>query len=419
LSICALIFKITNNVLGVVERIFYTAREDEVVSGKTTDIYFVRTVEVLKAAGLSNVKVRAEFHVTSLPRGYKWAIFTGLKEVINLVEKARLPITIYAMPEGTLFFEDEPLMIIEGRYVDFAIYETTILGILRHYSSISTKAARLKKLARNKLCVFFGARVVHPVIQPMVDRAAYLGGCDAVAGVLGAELLKKKPIGTMPHALMIIFKQVMSDHTLAWAWFDKVMPSDVPRYILVDTFYDEREETLMALNMLKDKLQGIRLDTPSSRRGKMEKIVKEIKWTLKVLNQDRVKIIVSGGIDEDEVVKLRDLVDIFGIGTSIAFPPSIDISMDIVEVFDEKFEKWIPITKRGKMPGAKQVYRCLDEMRDEVTLLEEKPSVKCRNGSEPKPLLKKYVENGRVIEQIPSDDEIRNYVLTQLEKVEL
>lgn len=403
----------------IMERIFNIAYPEEVIKGEVTDVYFKRTVDILKAAGLEDVLVRAEFHVSSLPKGYKWAIFTGLKEVINLVQAAKLPITIYAMPEGSIFYEDEPIMVIEGRYVDFAIYETVILGILRHYSSISTKAARLKKLAGDKKIVFFGSRVVHPVIQPMVDRAAYIGGCDGVANTLGARLLGIEPVGTMPHALMIIFKQIYGDHTVAWLWFDKTLPENIPRIILVDTFYDEREEATLAYNLLKDKLQGIRLDTPGSRRGNMYKIVKEVKWTLDLIGAKNVKIVVSGGIDEEQIAKLKDYVDIFGIGTAIAFPPSIDISMDIVEVFDKRVGKWIPLTKRGKLPGFKQVYRCLDTMRDEVVPWNKEPSIKCENDEKPIPMLRKYVENGQLIEKLPNDEEIRKYVLEQLKKVEI
>ncbi len=401
------------------ERPFHIATIDEIVRGEVTDVYFQRTVEILKAAGLSDVRVRAEFHVASLPRNYKWAVFAGLKEVINLILKANLKIDLYALPEGTIFYENEPLMVIEGKYVDFAIYETAILGILRHYSSIATKAARLKKLAGDRKIFFFGARAIHPAIQPMADRAAYIGGCDAVANVLGAKLLGKEAIGTMPHALMIIFRQVMGDHTLAWIWFDKVMPQEVPRVVLADTFYDEREETILAVRLLGNKLQGIRLDTPGSRRGNMRKIVEEIRWTLKLFGRENIKIIVSGGIDEKEILELRDIVDAFGIGTSIAFPPSIDISMDIVEVFDPKLNRWIPVTKRGKLPGFKQVYRCVDEMKDELVPWNCEPSIKCKNGEKPKPLLRQYIREGQLVEQLPSDDEIRSYVLEQLNKVEI
>ena len=383
----------------------HIARDDDILSGRTTDVYFQRTVEVLKNAGLSDVKVRAEFHVSSLPRDYKWAVFTGLKEVIEVLRGRR--VTLYAMPEGTVFYENEPVMVIEGPYLEFAVLETAILGILRHYSSISTKAARIKKLVGDKTCLFFGARVLHPAIQPMADRAAYIGGCDGVATVLGAEMMGIKPSGTMPHALMIIFKAVMGDHTLAWVWFDKTMPMDVPRIVLVDTFLDEREEALLAAKLLNDRLYGVRLDTPGSRRGNMRRIVEEVRWSLDLHGYKHVKIFVSGGLDEPQITALRDVADGFGVGTSIAFPPSVDLSMDIVEV--EVNGKWVPITKRGKLPGFKQVYKCGTR---HVVVRWGEPAT-CGE-----PLLVKWIENGVVVRTPPSEGEIREYVLQQLKELE-
>jgi len=384
----------------------HIARDDDILSGRTTDVYFQRTVEVLKNAGLSDVKVRAEFHVSSLPRDYKWAVFTGLKEVIEVLRGRR--VTLYAMPEGTVFYENDPVMVIEGPYLEFAVLETAILGILRHYSSISTKAARIKKLVGDKTCLFFGARVLHPAIQPMADRAAYIGGCDGVATVLGAEMMGIKPSGTMPHALMIIFKAVMGDHTLAWVWFDKTMPTDVPRIVLVDTFLDEREEALLAAKLLNDRLYGVRLDTPGSRRGNMRRIVEEVRWSLDLHGYKHVKIFVSGGLDEPQIAALKDVVDGFGVGTSIAFPPSVDLSMDIVEV--EVNGKWVPITKRGKLPGFKQVYKCGTR---HVLVKWDEPAT-CGE-----PLLVKWIENGVVVRTPPSEGEIREYVLRQLKELDL
>jgi nicotinate phosphoribosyltransferase len=383
----------------------HIARDDDILSGRTTDVYFQRTVEVLKNAGLSDVKVRAEFHVSSLPREYKWAVFTGLKEVIEVLRGRR--VTLYAMPEGTVFYENEPVMVIEGPYLEFAVLETAILGILRHYSSISTKAARIKKLVGDKTCLFFGARVLHPAIQPMADRAAYIGGCDGVATVLGAEIMGIKPSGTMPHALMIIFKAVMGDHTLAWVWFDKTMPTDVPRIVLADTFLDEREEALLAAKLLNDRLYGVRLDTPGSRRGNMRRIVEEVRWSLDLHGYRHVKIFVSGGLDEPQITALKDVADGFGVGTSIAFPPSVDLSMDIVEV--EVNGKWVPITKRGKLPGFKQVYKCGTR---HVVVRWGEPAT-CGE-----PLLVKWIENGVVVRTPPSEGEIREYVLQQLKELE-
>jgi len=383
----------------------FIASEEDILRGKVTDIYFQRAVEILKRLGLENVKVRMEFHVYGLPKGYKWAVFAGLEEVLRLLEG--LPVTVYSIPEGTLFKEIEPILIIEGRYVDFAVYETAILGIIRHSSSIATKAARIKALAIDKTFIFFGLRVLHPAIAPMADRAAYIGGMDGISGVISEEFFKIKPTGTMPHALII----TVGDNEKAWKAFDEVMPPEVPRIALVDTFEDERTEALKAAKLLGDRLYGVRLDTPSSRRGNFRRLIEEVRWTLKINGYNNVKIFASGGIDEEDVIKLRDVVDGFGVGTSIAFPPSVDVSADIVEKFIDN--KWVPITKRGKWPGAKQVYRCGSLPDDDIiTLLDEKPPKEdCR------PLLKKYMENGKIIERLPSIKEIRDYVIAQLKEV--
>ncbi|MEM4224905.1 MAG: nicotinate phosphoribosyltransferase [Desulfurococcaceae archaeon] len=382
----------------------YIASEEDILNGVVTDIYFTRTVKILRAKGIRK-KVRMEFHVHKLPKGYEWAVFAGLEEVLYVLKDK--PVMVYAMPEGTLFKAGEPIMIIEGYYDDFAVYETALLGILRHYSSIASKAARIKKLAGNKRVLFFGLRALHPAIAPMADRAAYIGGVDAVSGVASSKYLSLQPQGTMPHALIIVY----GDQVEAWKAFDEVIEHDVPRIMLVDTFYDERIEALMAAHTLKNRLYGVRLDTPSSRRGDMRAIVEEVRWTLDIHGYKNVKIAVSGGIDEKEIVKLRDIVDIFGVGTSIAMPPSIDISADIVELYEDG--EWKPITKRGKLPGAKQVYRKRPSLNDIVTLL-DKP-LEVPEGYTP--LLRKYLENGKLVCELPKLEEIRSYVLSQLEEV--
>ncbi|MEM1933096.1 MAG: nicotinate phosphoribosyltransferase [Desulfurococcaceae archaeon] len=383
----------------------YVASPQEIIEGLTTDIYFVRTRDILVKKGFRR-KVRMEFHVYKLPRGYEWAVYAGLEEVLYVLKGK--PVTVYSLPEGTLFKEKEPLLIIEGYYDDFAIYETPILGILRHYSSIATKAARFRKLARDKTILFFGLRAFHPAIYPMADRAAYIGGVDAVSGVASEKYLGLKPSGTMPHALII----VMGNQLEAWKAFDEVVDTGVPRIMLIDTFFDERIEALMAANFLGEKLYGVRIDTPSSRRGDLKAIVDEVRWTLDIHGYSNVKIIVSGGIGEKEVYELRDIVDGFGIGTSIAHPPHIDISADIVEV--EEDGVWRPITKRGKHPGAKQLYRKRPGLNDYVTLLDR--------GKPPdenyKPMLSKYMENGELLVDIPALEEIRKYVIEQLSEIE-
>ena len=386
----------------------YVASMDELLRGLVTDIYFMRTKKIIEKYGLDKVKVRMEIHAYSLPKGYEWAVFSGLEEALKLLEGKE--ITVYSMPEGTLFKPMEPVMVVEGRYGDIVTLETSLLGILRHYTSISTRAARIKKLAGDKKVLFFGLRSLHPILAPMADRAAYIGGVDGVSGYLSEKYLGLKPMGTMPHALIILF----GEPTKAWKAFDEVVEPHVPRIALADTFYDEVREALMAAQALGDKLHGVRFDTPSSRRGNMKQIVIEAKWTLKLHGYKNVKIYVSGGIGEREIVELRDVVDGFGVGTTIAFPPSIDLSMDIIE--KEENNTWIPISKRGKLPGMKQVYRCRPGLNDYITSWGEEPP-ECPDGRKPIPLLQKYMENGKIVKELPTIDEIRRYVLEQLSEL--
>ncbi|MCE4600857.1 MAG: nicotinate phosphoribosyltransferase [Desulfurococcales archaeon] len=383
----------------------YMSSPDEVKTGEATDIYFKRTKRIIEEAGLSDLKVRMEVHAYSMPKGYEWAVLAGLEEALAILEGR--DVTVYSIPEGTIFYKKEPVMVIEGRYSDFADLETSILGVLRFSSSIATATARMKKLAGEKSILFFGLRALHPAVYPAADRAAYIGGVDGVSGVLAKKYLGVEPKGTMPHALIIAF----GDQRKAWKWFADLYSGETPVIALIDTFDDERVEARLAVETLGDRLWGVRLDTPSSRRGKMREIVEEVKWILKLEGYPDVKIIVSGGIGENQIVELRDVVDGFGVGTSIAAAPSVDLSMDIVEV--DRGNGWEKISKRGKLPGAKKIVRCNGERL--TVFLDE--TLECGEGYEE--VTVKYIENGKLVRSLPSLDEIRGYVLEQLEEVSL
>ena len=381
---------------------FYVASEDEILSGEITDVYFVRTEEILRAKGLTGVRVRMEIHTGRLPKGYEWAVYAGLEEALHLLKGRDL--TVYSLPEGTLIKDNFPLMIVEGRYSDMCVLETPLLGILRHNSSVATRAARFKKLSLGKAVLYFGLRGAHPAIAPMLDRAAYIGGVDGVSGAFNRKYLGVTPKGTMPHALILVY----GDEVSAWKAYDEVIDRSVPRIALVDTFMDERFATIKAVETLGRRLVGVRLDTPRSRRGDMVEIIKEIKWTLKLIGREDIQVIVSGGIDEPEIVRLREVADGFGVGTSITYPRPIDFSMDIVEKLING--EWVPYTKKGKYPGAKAVYRC-GTLDYEVVRLGSKP-VRC--GEE---LMLKWIDRGEIVRNLPEVSQVREYVLKQLEEI--
>ena len=381
---------------------FYIAHEDDIKSGKTTDVYFIRTKKVLEEKGIHK-KVFADITTTSLPKGWKWGVLAGVEEVAKLLEGH--PVNVYSMPEGTIFHPYEPVMQIEGYYEEFGIFETALLGMLSQASGIATAALRVKMAAKFKPVYSFGIRHMHPAIAPMIDRSAFIGGCDGVSGVLGAEMIGEKPVGTMPHALII----TVGDQVKAWKYFDEVMPEEVPRVALVDTFCDEKMEALMAAEALGEKLAAVRLDTPSSRRGNFKRIVEEVRWELDLRGYKHVKIFLSGGLNEESIKELADIADAFGVGGSIASAKPIDFSLDIVEVEGK------PITKRGKLSGRKQVYRCENGHYHRVPA--EKKLEKCPVcGAKVEPLLKPLIENGEIVAELPKAREIREYVLEQAKK---
>ena len=176
---------------------FYQASEDDIRSGATTDVYFQRTVHIIEGAGLDR-EVRAEFSVKGLPEDAPWAVFAGLEEVFALLHG--IDLDLRGIAEGTIIRPDEPVMEIRGSYLQFAIFETAMLGLLCQSSGVATKAARMRVLAGDKLLASFGARRMHPAIAPVIERAAFIGGCDGVSVVKSAEVLGQDPTGTTPHS---------------------------------------------------------------------------------------------------------------------------------------------------------------------------------------------------------------------------
>ncbi|MBU4483213.1 MAG: nicotinate phosphoribosyltransferase [Actinobacteria bacterium] len=388
---------------------FHIANADDIKKGRLTDIYFKRTEEILKATG-KNPVVKAEIFLKGFPEGYRWGILAGIEETIKLLSDID-KISIRCMPEGTVFKDFQPVMVIEGKYLDFGIYETAILGFLCQASGIATKAARCKLAAGDKLIYSFGARRMHPAITPMVERSAFIGGADGVSTTLGAKLIDQEPVGTIPHALILI----MGDTVEATRTFNQVIEPKIKRISLIDTFGDEKFEAIRVAEGLGEALFGIRLDTPASRRGNFKKILEEVRWELDIRGFENVKLVVSGGLDEEDIIKLRDIVHAFGVGTAISGAKVLDFSLDIVEIEGKK------ISKRGKMSGAKKVIRCQNCFSDRIILEDRKVSdyrcVEC-NGIY-KDIFIDAVKEGKILYDFPQASDIRKNAIGQFQFLEL
>ncbi|MDD1697635.1 MAG: nicotinate phosphoribosyltransferase [Methanoregula sp.] len=365
---------------------FETVSNDIIKKGNCTDIYFVRTEETLRLAKINPV-VSMEVTASALPD--EWAVFCGLSDVIALLEG--IPVTVDAMPEGSIFLKNEPVVRISGKYRDFCRYETAILGFLCHASGIASAAAHIILAADGRPVYSFGSRRQHPSIARMIERAAWIGGVDGVSNICAPEGMPV--VGTMPHAFVMCYKKPED----AWRSFDKHTPKEVPRILLCDTYCDEKTESLRAAEC---GATAVRLDTPRSRRGNMRSIIEEVRWELDAHGYPEVKIFLSGGVTREDIILYRDIVDAFGVGGAIANAPVIDFGMDIVEI------EGIPKAKRGKRSGVKQVYSMPDGAHRMVPAKQKAP----KGG---KILIEPFIQNGKKVMKCDMQ-EARKRVLQKL-----
>ena len=234
-------------------RSLHSATHEEILSGKTTDVYFIRTMEILTHMGLQDKVVTAEI----FPR--RSGIMAGIQEAVGILGDKN--IKIWAIEEGDSFGPMDTIVRIEGPYSEFGIYETVVLGCLASASGWATAARDCRQACGDKPFVCFGSRHVHPSVAPVMERAAVIGGANNASCILGAKLIGRQPTGTVPHAAFLI----AGDTLRVAEVYDRITPGDQSRIILVDTFKDEVEETLRVAKSLKKRLGGIRLDTPSER----------------------------------------------------------------------------------------------------------------------------------------------------------
>lgn len=312
----------------------FSANHEEIMSGLTTDVYFVRTLDILNHMGLADTEVTAEIFAR------KEGIFVGINEVMEILKDK--DIEVWALEEGSEFSPKETLLRIKGKYSKFAIYEAVILGCLASPCGWATAAKQIKEACAGKPFTCFGTRHLHPSVSPVMERAALLGGAGSVSNILAAKKMGMKPMGTLPHSSFLI----AGDTVKLAKVYDDIMPPEHKRIVLIDTYKDEVEEALRVAKALGKNLYAIRLDTPSERGGVRPELVKEVKIHLELNGYDWVKIFVSGGLHPEKIKILSEAgADAFGVGSYISGAPAIDMTMDLKEV-DGK-----PVAKRGRLPG--------------------------------------------------------------------
>jgi nicotinate phosphoribosyltransferase len=316
------------------ERILHSASHEEIIKGATTDLYFVRTRELLRRAGRESVSATAEIFCS------REGVLAGIEEVAGLLKNRE--VSLWALQEGAAMASKEVVARISGPYDAYGFYETVILGMLASASGWATAARACREAAGEKPVYSFGARHLHPAVAPVMERAAVIGGAAGCSCILGAKLLGREPAGTVPHAAILIIGDTVETALL----YDSVMPGDAPRIILVDTFKDEAEETLRVAGVLRERLNAVRLDTPAERGGVTPGLVKEVRARLDQAGFGHVRILVSGGVTAERIPVLAEAgADAFGVGSFISGARAIDMTMDLKEIEGK------PVAKRGRIPG--------------------------------------------------------------------
>ena len=350
---------------------------DAIREGAATDAYFERTETTLRHVG-KNPRVVAEVTADQFPDG-EYELLAGMKDAAALLEGR--DVDVDAIPEGRLF-DGGPVMRIEGSYLDFARLETSLLGFLSHASGVATAALDVRRAAPGSRVRSFGARPVHPSIAAMVERSALVGGLDGISHVAAGDVLGREASGTMPHALVICFGRGKQEE--AWRAFDEAVDESVPRVALCDTYSDETDEVLRAVEALGDDLDSVRLDTTSSRRGDFRHIVREVQWTLAANDHGDVDVFVSGGLGPSDLRHLRDVADGFGVGGYVSNADPVDFALDIVEIAGE------PAAKRGKLAGVKEAYRTADGGHHVALKSADAPD-------DAEPLLEPLIRDGEIV----------------------
>jgi nicotinate phosphoribosyltransferase len=319
---------------------------------------------------------------------------------------------LWALPEGTIFFEHEPILQVRAPIIEAQVLETYLISSINVQSMVAAKAARMVLAAGGRAVVDFGSRRAHgPQAGVLAARAAYIGGCSGTSNVLAGFELGLPVFGTMAHS----FVQLFDSETDAFRCFQEVFPENT--VVLIDT-YDSIEGLNQALQLGRP-FQGVRLDS-----GDFFRLAPQVRAILDERGLRDVQIFGSGNLNEEKllVMSLQDLpLDAYGVGTDLvvsADAPTCDLVYKLVEVqYDDETEpKFKASEEKETFPYRKQIHRVLGEtsfVRDLVTgINEEAPT-----GVVAEPLLHQYVRAGEHITELPHIDEIRDTASQQLESL--
>lgn len=296
------------------------------------------TRDALRALG-RNPRVVAELRADTLPAGWPWAVVAGISDALSLLDGREMDAD--ALPDGSVLYPGEPILVLAGRYLELAEAALPLEGLLAQASGVATAAARLKRAAGGRPVYGTLFRRLHAASVPALERAAFVGGCDALSTV-GASL----------PAVAEIDLAVLLGEREAWAAFDRAVPDGTPRVITVGAVADEAAGAVAAAEALGERLAAVRVDRPGARGEELAAVVRAVRWELDVRGLSRVRVLVAGDVDETTVRRLSKAADGFFVQDALAGAPPLPVAFDVVEVEGE------PRAVRGRLSGRKRLWRC-------------------------------------------------------------
>ncbi|NQT32325.1 MAG: nicotinate phosphoribosyltransferase [Candidatus Omnitrophica bacterium] len=318
----------------------------KIKSGWYSDKYFVRTKKILEK---DNNHARALMQVFCR----KNATVCGLDEAIAILKLcADRPneLKIKALFDGDVVKAGETVMTIEGDYSTFAHLETVYLGVIARPTAVATAVKRVVKAARQKKVLFFPARFDHYRVQTTDGYAAFISGALGVSTDAQGLWWGEKGFGTVPHGLIAAYN---GDTVKAAMAFDKYMPKNIQRIVLVDFESDCIGTSLKVAEALGGRLWGVRFDTAEDVRDKSVKakgagsygvcpeLVFKARKAFDKHGFKHVKIIISSGFNEEKIkrfLKLKVPFDAVGVGSTL-MREKIDFTADVVKVNGKPLSK--------------------------------------------------------------------------------
>lgn len=398
-----------------------------------TDLYQLTMTACYVGEGLDQRRASFELFTRRLPDRFGYLIAMGLAQALDYLQKFRfddrqiaaLQATgifenapaqfwellrsacftgdVWAVPEGTAVFANEPLLRIEAPLWQAQLVETYLLNTLNYQTLVATRAARIRDVAgpEAQLLEFGTRRAFSPQAALWAARAALAAGFDATSNVLAALKLDRKPSGTMAHALVMALGALEGSEAQAFTAFHRYMPG-AP--LLIDTY-----DSLAAAQHLAEQVQqglklgGVRLDS-----GDLAPLSQQVRQLL-----PGVPILASGDLDEYRIAELKAAgacLDGYGIGTQLVTGQPVNGVYKLVEI------DGIPVMKAatGKQtyPGCKQIFRSAGQP-DRLGLATESPI-----GPE-RPLLQLVMKQGQVVIASATLAEIADRTLASVQALPL